>query len=333
MHARTAPTDVRNHHAHLLLTTRKVGPEGLGAKSELELENRKLVALGLPTVARCSCGRAGSAGRSRPTRSWRGPGWSMPHRPSLAPGVRAGDRADAAPWACTRRRWSAAARQVERGAAGRSGGTAQCGADPREARAGAGSDHRRAERVRPARHRAGAAPLRRRGPGAFQAALAQVMASPALVELQAEQRDEHGRVVEPARYSTRRMVALERAWRRAPTGSRQRPGSASIAGASRPRSSAAVPLWRAAGGGARTSPGRERIAAVVGLAGAGKSTMLGGGTGGVGGGRLPGAWGGAGGQGGGGPGAIIGIASRTLASWERALGAGLRSRSAGATCW
>ena len=40
--------------------------------------------------------------------------------------------------------------------------------------------------------------------------LALVMASPALVQLQAEQRDETGRVVESARYSTREMVNIER---------------------------------------------------------------------------------------------------------------------------
>lgn len=32
-----------------MMTTRKLGPEGLGEKSELELENKRLVALGLPT--------------------------------------------------------------------------------------------------------------------------------------------------------------------------------------------------------------------------------------------------------------------------------------------
>ena len=48
------------------------------------------------------------------------------------------------------------------------------------------------------------------GAEAFQVAFAKVMASPALVELQAEQRDEQGRVVEQGRHSTREMVSIER---------------------------------------------------------------------------------------------------------------------------
>lgn len=47
-------------------------------------------------------------------------------------------------------------------------------------------------------------------PEAFQAALVKVMATPALVELVAEQRDEQGRTVTQARYSTREMVDIER---------------------------------------------------------------------------------------------------------------------------
>ncbi|HUW80692.1 MAG TPA: MobQ family relaxase [Acidocella sp.] len=49
LHNPHGATDVRNHHAHLLLTTRKVEANGLGEKSDLELENKKLIALGLPT--------------------------------------------------------------------------------------------------------------------------------------------------------------------------------------------------------------------------------------------------------------------------------------------
>ena len=44
----------------------------------------------------------------------------------------------------------------------------------------------------------------------FQAAFAKAMASPALVELRAEQRDELGRTTEPARYSTKEMITVER---------------------------------------------------------------------------------------------------------------------------
>src|ERR1035437_6770612 len=49
IHSPQGKTDIRNHHAHIMMTTRKAGPDGLGEKSDLELENKKLQALGLPT--------------------------------------------------------------------------------------------------------------------------------------------------------------------------------------------------------------------------------------------------------------------------------------------
>ena len=56
IHAPHRDSSVLNHHAHIMMTTRKVveigpdAPHGLGAKSELELENRKLEAMGLPNT-------------------------------------------------------------------------------------------------------------------------------------------------------------------------------------------------------------------------------------------------------------------------------------------
>src|SRR3954453_2008259 len=47
-------------------------------------------------------------------------------------------------------------------------------------------------------------------PREFQNAFARVLASPELVQLQDEQRDARGRVVEAERFTTRRMVDLER---------------------------------------------------------------------------------------------------------------------------
>ena len=49
LHAPHSATDGRNRHAHLMMTTRMVGTEGLGRKSDIELDNRKLLARGLPT--------------------------------------------------------------------------------------------------------------------------------------------------------------------------------------------------------------------------------------------------------------------------------------------
>nr|WP_312992787.1 Ti-type conjugative transfer relaxase TraA [Rhizobium populisoli] len=42
-------SDVRNHHAHLMMTTRVVTPEGLGDKTLIERENKWLLANNLPT--------------------------------------------------------------------------------------------------------------------------------------------------------------------------------------------------------------------------------------------------------------------------------------------
>ena len=41
--------DLRNRHAHLLMTTRQVTPTGLGQKTQLEWENKRLLSEDLPT--------------------------------------------------------------------------------------------------------------------------------------------------------------------------------------------------------------------------------------------------------------------------------------------
>jgi hypothetical protein len=123
----------------------------------------------------------------------------------------------------------------------------------------------------------------------FQNALAQVMASPALVQLQAEDprgqrlRDETGRVVESARYSTREMVNIERDMA-VSAGRMLARRDYAVAprhvAAAAERQDAAI--QRQGGKGLETEQrlaiehvtGPERIAVVVGMAGAGKSTML-----------------------------------------------------------
>jgi Ti-type conjugative transfer relaxase TraA len=117
----------------------------------------------------------------------------------------------------------------------------------------------------------------------FQNALAQVMASPALVRLQAEQRDETGRIVETARYSTREMVNIERDMA---VSAERMEARRDYAVAPRHVAAAAerqgTAIQRQGGKGLEAEQrlaiehvtGPERIAVVVGMAGAGKSTML-----------------------------------------------------------
>jgi hypothetical protein len=44
-------SDPRNFHAHLLMTTREVSPEGLGAKAGLDMQTSERVRLGLPNIS------------------------------------------------------------------------------------------------------------------------------------------------------------------------------------------------------------------------------------------------------------------------------------------
>ena len=50
VHAPSRKGDRRNHHAHLLVTVREIGPEGFGGKTEIEWANGRLKAEGLPVV-------------------------------------------------------------------------------------------------------------------------------------------------------------------------------------------------------------------------------------------------------------------------------------------
>jgi Ti-type conjugative transfer relaxase TraA len=49
IHSPQGDTDARNHHAHLMMTTRVVGPHGFGEKTEIERENKWLLTNDLPT--------------------------------------------------------------------------------------------------------------------------------------------------------------------------------------------------------------------------------------------------------------------------------------------
>ena len=325
IHSPHGHTDIRNHHAHILVTTRKVMADGLGEKSELELENRKLAALGLPTShdqvreIRVAWEEMANGFLARTDFDIR-----IDHRSHLTRGVAIEPTAHVGVHATEMRR-----RGID---------IARVALDDEAAR-------RNAERIRARpedlltlltdemsviEHQDIARRLHRYldtdDPVVFQNALARVLASPALVTLRPEQRDGAGRVIAPARYSTREMVEIERGMARAAD---QMAASRGFAVASH------TVEWAIArqdadiqqrGGAGLTEEQRAAIAhvcgpagiaAVIGRAGAGKSTMLK---------AAREAWEARGGRVFGaalagkaaeGLEASSGIASRTLASWER----------------
>ena len=108
----------------------------------------------------------------------------------------------------------------------------------------------------------------------FQSAFAKVMASSAIVELQPEQRDARGEVMELARYSTREMVEIERGMAASADSLAEARGHG-VEGRHVEAALSARPfLSEEQREAVRHVTGEARIAAVVGLAGAGKSTML-----------------------------------------------------------
>jgi len=328
IHAPHGHTDVRNHHAHILLTTRRVmtgrGEAGrwigampagsLGEKSELELENKKLQALGLPTShEQLRDLRIGWEQRTNEHLARAGLDVRIDHRSHQERGLEIEPT----------QHMGVHATQMER----RGKAVSRVRIDEDAAKRNAALIRERPDQVLTLitgeksvfdRHDVARALHRYIGDAdAFQAAFATVMASPALVELRAEQRDERGRVIEQARYSTREMVGIERDM--AVSADRMADGRGfGVAGR---RVEAAIETRPFLADEQRAAIehvcGPERISAVVGLAGAGKSTMLA---------AAREAWVAQGyrvhgaalaGKAAEGLEESAGIASRTLASWER----------------
>jgi Ti-type conjugative transfer relaxase TraA len=272
IHSPHGDTDVRNHHAHIMLTTRKVERAGLGEKSALELENKKLVALGLPTSHdQLSDIRLDWEDRANRHLTLAGHEIRIDHRSHRDCGLEIEPT----------QHMGVHATQMDR----RGKSVVRARQDEDQARRNAELIREKPEQVltlvtneKSVFDRADVARTLHRyidDPDAFQAAFAKAMASPALVELRPEQRDELGRTIEPARYSTKEMVAVERQM----ADSADRMAESRKFGVSRGKVEQAIAdrpfLAEEQKAAIRHITSPERIEAVVGMAGAGKSTMLG----------------------------------------------------------
>ncbi len=350
IHSPHGETDVRNHHAHLMMTVRAVGSEGFLDKTSIERENKWLLSQGLPT----------SSMQMREIRqSWEqvanerlaaaGLDVRIDHRSHQERGLEIEPTEHMGVFATQMER-----RGVEVSRSRLDGDASRRNADliaekPDQVLAlitGEKSVFDRHDVAR-ALHRS------IDGAEAFQAAFAKVMASDALVELQAERIDAHGEIT-LAKYSTNEMVALERGM----ADGAMRMSEARSHGVDAAHVDAAIAVQDGAirrGVAADTAgqvargalsetdrdlaidraglsdeqrravehvTGGQQIAAVVGLAGAGKSTMLA---------AARGAWERQGyvvhgaalsGKAAEGLEEASGISSRTLASWEHGWKAG-----------
>ncbi len=284
IHAPHEASDVRNHHAHILMTTRQVTEEGLGDKTYLERENKWLLANDLPTTdMQLRDLRQRWEGIANERLAMAGLDIRIDHRSHMERGLEI----------TPTEHMGVHASQMERR-----------GLDVSRSRLDEDAARRNAELIREKpeqvltlitgeksvfdRHDVARALHRyiNDDPQEFQSAFAKVMASPALVELQAERSDPATGEIELARYSTREMVEIESGM----IESAQRMHGAHGHGVDRRHVDCAIErqdaaIQRSAGDvSARLSDeqrraiehitGPERIAAVVGYAGAGKSTML-----------------------------------------------------------
>lgn len=284
IHAPHEQGDIRNYHAHVMMTTRQVGEAGLGEKTYLEHKNARLLSNGMATTDM----------QLRDIRqSWESIANSQLQREGLDIRIDHRSHAERGLELSPTEHMGVHASQMQRQ-----------GMTVERSRLDDEAAQRNAELIREKpeqvltlisneksvfdRHDI-AKTLHRYindDTQTFQNAFASVMASPALVELQAERIDPETGEVSKARYSTREMVDLEFGLAR----SAERLHQAQSHGVDRRHVGRAMERQDAAIRKSAGDPsaglsdeqrhaiehitGPERIAAVVGFAGAGKSTML-----------------------------------------------------------
>ncbi|NSY72065.1 Ti-type conjugative transfer relaxase TraA [Agrobacterium tumefaciens] len=290
IHSPSEHGDIRNYHAHVLMTTRQVGIAGLGEKTVLEHKNARLLANGMATTdMQLRDIRQSWEGIANRQLQREGLDVRIDHRSHAERGLELSPTEHMGVHASQMRQQGMA---VERGRL-----------DDEAARQNAALIRQKPEQVLTLisheksvfdRHDIAKTLHRYINDDAqtFQNAFAAVMASPALVELQAERIDAETGEVSNARYSTRDMIDLELGMAR----SAERLHQAHSHGVDPRRVDRAMERQdnaiRKSSGGmlAASDPpaglsdeqrhaiahitGPERIAAVVGFAGAGKSTML-----------------------------------------------------------
>ncbi len=290
IHSPSEHGDIRNYHAHVLMTTRQVGEAGLGEKTVLEHKNARLLANGMATTdMQLRDIRQSWEGIANRQLQREGLDVRIDHRSHMERGLELSPTEHMGVHASQMQQQGMA---VERGRL-----------DDEAARQNAELIRQKPEQVLTLisheksvfdRHDIAKTLHRHINDDAqtFQNAFAAVMASPALVELQAERIDAETGEVSKARYSTRDMIDLELRMAR----SAERLHQAQSHGVDPRHVERAMErqdnaLRKSSGGPSAASDpsaglsdeqrhaiahitGLERIAAVVGFAGAGKSTML-----------------------------------------------------------